>query len=462
MARKKKEKGALNLTPYQNRSGTISWRLSGTLPDGRRVRSNYKTKAEAALALADLENELEGVGPRRTLQQTILSPEQLADAETACQTIGARGLSQIVSHYLNLESRARAKGVTLDRAMAFFEAHHRPEVQEVSVYNARQEFLRTRIGLSPKTTSFYRSSTKHLLRPDPNRLLNTVTVGDLEDVLSRFSSLSSKRTMKTALGVFFNWAVRHHYCLENPCERLDKIPQPVTPVAILAMDEIKRLLKAAIEYRNGEMAPLVAIALFAGLRPSEVAALEPSDVSEERIRVAGGKMARRKVKRSVPVPPILNTWLKAYPFTGVPKPDALAYRMRILREATKARNWVQDILRHTSITYQAERDRNEGVTAFNNGTSKAMMDRHYRDVIDDPDEVKKFWSLGPRSLTKVEVVLPDHSEIDWPTSPQLKKLVWQKPLIHAAADIGVSDVALRKRCVKLGIELPPRGHWLKH
>ena len=42
-----------------------------------------------------------------------------------------------------------------------------------------------------------------------------------------------------------------------------------------------------------------------------------------------------------------------------------------------------------------------------------------------------------------------------------KKLVWQKPLIHAAREIGVSDVALRKRCLKLGINLPRQGHWLR-
>ena len=457
----KKQPDLLKIKHYTNRSGTTSWRLSGTLPDGERVRRNYGSKAEAALALADFEQKLEGAGPGRTLQQTILSPEQLADAETASQSLGARGLSQIVSHYLNLESRTQAKGVTLDRAVAFFETHHRPEIQEVTIYNAREEFLDTREGLSPRTVQFYTSSTKHLLRPDPNRLLHTFTVRDIEEVLRRFRSLTSKRTMRTAMNVLFNWAVRHHYTLENPCERLDKIPQPVSPVAILAMDEIKRLLKAATDYRGGEMAPLVAIALFAGLRPSEIAALTPGDVSDERIRITGGKMARRKVKRSVPVPQILAKWLKAYSFTEVPKPDALAYRMRILKDATKAKRWVQDIIRHTSITYQAERDRNEGVTAFNNGTSKEMMDRHYRDVIEDPAEVEEFWALGPDSLSKVKVVLPDHSEVDWPTKAKLKKLVWQKPLVHAASDIGVSNVALKKHCVKLGIELPPRGHWLR-
>lgn len=34
-------------------------------------------------------------------------------------------------------------------------------------------------------------------------------------------------------------------------------------------------------------------------------------------------------------------------------------------------------------------------------------------------------------------------------------------VIHAAKEIGVSDVALRKHCVKLGIEMPTPGHWAR-
>lgn len=411
--------------------------------------------------MAEFEEEMEGAALQKTLQKTTLTPVQLSDAEAASRSAEGRQLSRIVSHYLDLDSRARAKGETLETAMAFFESHHRSEFQEITVFNATQEFLDSRIGLSPKTEEFYTNCTNHLVQLDPNRLLHTITVGDLEQVLGHFSNLNSRRTIKRGLSVFFNWAERHHYCLENPCKRLDRIPQPASPIAILAIDEIKRLLKAAVEYRDGEMAPLVAIALFAGLRPSEIEELKPGDLNRGRIRVTGGKMARRNVKRMVPIPPILARWLEVYPFTGIPNHEALAYRMRVLKKAAKPKNWVQDILRHTSITYQAERDRNEGVTAFNNGTSKAMMDRHYREVIEDHKEVEKFWSLSPDSVSKVKVVLPGQQDIDWPRKAQIKKMVWQKPLIHAAAEIGVSDVALKKRCVKLGIDLPPRGHWLK-
>jgi len=129
---------------------------------------------------------------------------------------------------------------------------------------------------------------------------------------------------------------------------------------------VKRLLRAGVEYKEGAMVPTIAIALFAGLRPSEIGDLQVGDLNNRRIRVTGGKM-RRKINRNVPIPEVLKAWLKKFPFTG--QPEASAYRMKILKKATEAKSWVQDILRHTSISYQAERDQEAGVTAHRNGTS---------------------------------------------------------------------------------------------
>jgi len=41
----------------------------------------------------------------------------------------------------------------------------------------------------------------------------------------------------------------------------------------------------------------------------------------------------------------------------------------------------------------------------------------------------------------------------------LYKLVWAKPMTHLAKELGLSDVGLRKICVKYGIPLPQRGYW---
>lgn len=47
------------------------------------------------------------------------------------------------------------------------------------------------------------------------------------------------------------------------------------------------------------------------------------------------------------------------------------------------------------------------------------------------------------------------------TPQQLFEMVWARPVLIIAKEIGVSDVGLSKACRKAGITLPTRGHWAK-
>ncbi|HEN8798343.1 TPA: hypothetical protein U8251_000893 [Pseudomonas putida] len=47
------------------------------------------------------------------------------------------------------------------------------------------------------------------------------------------------------------------------------------------------------------------------------------------------------------------------------------------------------------------------------------------------------------------------------TPQQLFEMVWERPVLILAKEIGVSDVGLSKACRKAGILLPARGHWAK-
>lgn len=49
----------------------------------------------------------------------------------------------------------------------------------------------------------------------------------------------------------------------------------------------------------------------------------------------------------------------------------------------------------------------------------------------------------------------------WPDKETLSKLVLDFPVTFVAKQIGVSDVAVKKRCQKLGIQTPGRGYWMK-
>lgn len=44
---------------------------------------------------------------------------------------------------------------------------------------------------------------------------------------------------------------------------------------------------------------------------------------------------------------------------------------------------------------------------------------------------------------------------------ELELLVWQEPTSSLSKRLGVSDVAVAKRCKRLGISKPPRGYWRK-
>lgn len=47
------------------------------------------------------------------------------------------------------------------------------------------------------------------------------------------------------------------------------------------------------------------------------------------------------------------------------------------------------------------------------------------------------------------------------TRQQFYDLVWSKPMVQVAADFGMSDVAIAKRCKVVQVPVPPRGYWAK-
>ena len=52
-------------------------------------------------------------------------------------------------------------------------------------------------------------------------------------------------------------------------------------------------------------------------------------------------------------------------------------------------------------------------------------------------------------------------KIEWPSKEELERLLWEKPTIYIAKNLGVSDKAVEKHIKKLGLTKPPRGYWTK-
>lgn len=65
-----------------------------------------------------------------------------------------------------------------------------------------------------------------------------------------------------------------------------------------------------------------------------------------------------------------------------------------------------------------------------------------------------FCSLDCRATFQEKVI--------WPTKESLSDMVWKLPLVSIAEQLGVSNVAVKKRCKKLGISTPKMGYWIQN
>lgn len=74
-----------------------------------------------------------------------------------------------------------------------------------------------------------------------------------------------------------------------------------------------------------------------------------------------------------------------------------------------------------------------------------------------------FFTQTPKTFTNlIGSNNPPPEKIDWPNNEELKILIWSMPIRDVAKQLGVSDVAIIKRCKKLNIERPKQGFWLKN
>lgn len=112
-----------------------------------------------------------------------------------------------------------------------------------------------------------------------------------------------------AVKAFMYFALKSGYVMKNPIARMEKFRLPVKEPKFLTTEELCRLIEAA---KNNSIFPVVATAVYTGLRYSEVMRLEETDVDLENgiLRVNLSKSGRFRL---VPVRDELKNILKDNP-----------------------------------------------------------------------------------------------------------------------------------------------------
>lgn len=302
---------------------------------------------------------------------------------------------------------------SLTEAVSYFLKNANPAGGRRTVREVAQEFLRSRtaMGVRSRTLAQYESYLRSINDRFGERQVNEVRRGEIEDWLSE--SDWSKRTRNnyvSTLSTLFIFARDRDYCVENPAEKIPRAILDDLAPGILSVGQAAKLLNVA-RSEDSEMLAYVAIGLFAGLRRSELCALEWSeiDLRNRTIEVKGVK-AKTRQRRIVTISDALLAWLAICSKTPRPTPsrneDVCGERLKnlysekcdesgaVVREAVVS-PWPHNALRHSFGSYHYASAANENLTAAEMGNSPAVIFRHYRALV-KPEDAKAYWRLRPR------------------------------------------------------------------
>lgn len=225
---------------------------------------------------------------------------------------------------------------------------------------------------APKTVKDYKSKIKIFADTYGDKQLSAITVRDIDTFKAKRLKAVSAGTVAgdlRTLNAFFNVAVKWDYLEQNPCQKVSK-PRMVSenPPRFLTKEEVQSLIEAA---RDRTIFPMIATALYSGLRVSELIRLEWEDVDFDRglinvkSKVEGHTKSHKA--RSVPVAPALRPILekerksRGYCFPAVKKARIYedyrdAFQEVLKRAGLKGVGW--HTLRHTFASHLVMADVN--------------------------------------------------------------------------------------------------------
>jgi integrase len=393
-------KARFKILPFTNpRTGTPSWRVTGTRRNGQRIRENFADAQEAQFRHTELEGEFHAANGVAALRATRLTDEQVAIAEAAFRRL-ERGedLITAVDHWLRTGKPASIKeSPRLDEALKLY-----------------LDWLDGTTDLRPVTKANLRWRVTDFVRNTSNMRVTDVLPEHIEHYLAQKDvSANSKDSYCRVLSSFFSWCMRgkRHWTVNNPCYavelegvRDDDDREPV----VLEVKECAALLHAAEKFRGGRLVPYLALCLFGGLRPYEAARVKWDQVNldDGEIRLMGAQ-AKTGKGRLVMIDKTLKAWLKRYEerdeiYRPGYKSELGELRARLgygtpTEEQPKLKPWVVDVLRHTAVSHYFRATGSYGRTAEQFGNSESIIKKHYQGRVSSA-ETKKFYALRPTPM----------------------------------------------------------------
>jgi integrase len=249
-----------------------------------------------------------------------------------------------------------------------------------------------------------------------SKLTCDVTPADVEHwIRSLYIGLVSRESYRRNLSTFLEFGRRRGYSRVNPAADIKIRRRPDGDVTILTPEQVEALLRNC----PPELLAYVAICAFAGLRPSETAALDWADIHLNTMQIeVRARHSKTRRYRLVPIQPNLAAWLTK----SEKRAGTVYYSRRKFRETYKAAGmpeWTMDVLRHSYGTYRLPILKSADALALEMGNSPDVIFRHYRRPVSEASALAYF-AITPDSL---ETELRTQAESDAANQPLPEELV---------------------------------------
>jgi integrase len=382
------------------RTGSISWRVTGTKRDGTRVRENFGREHDAKCRHIDLESEFLTRQTETNLRATSLTDVQIKLAEMSFKRLADDGdLPRAVDYWLRQgkKNSVAVESPRLDDAVKDFMdwldgAKDANGNGVCTLRNLSRNNLIRRIRVFGNGVG--------------NLPIDEITPEIIEDHLGRQNVSSvSRDAYKRAISRFFSWCIERprRWATTNPCHEIKiDMGEKKAPV-ILTFQQCEDLLRAGEQH---QIAPYLAICLFGGLRPFEALRLtwQAVNLEDKEIRLEAGQTKTGRA-RVVAICPTLLQWLTAYkdqpffPANWRKKFDAVKKSAGFGTPSEQNPNlkpWTVDVMRHTAISHYFRNCGSYGQTAEQFGNSEAIIKAHYQGRVSTTD-AKAFFALQPKA-----------------------------------------------------------------
>jgi integrase len=353
---------------------------------GKRIRKFCRTKAQAQEFAESKNIELQNFGHELSVMPNALRTEAMVWSERLAR-IGWT-ISQAGQLVLN-QHDWRSKSVLLKNGIIAYKAELDRKLAAKEISKGHHRNLR--------------SAIKKLLPEFGKTFICDLSPALLEKwIITQPVNATTRNNIRLNLGVFFNtFAIPQSWIAENPIskmaiantKRLRKRPCIYTPEQAASI----------LFHADHDLVPFFAIAMFAGLRTSEIEGLNWEDIDfEDRLIDVKFEISKTIQDRSVPMSDNLIAWLS--PYRGMQGP-VVKQRLEWRRKAVRDRAGVpakdmRNAARHSYCSYRYALENDIGKCAKEAGNSPAVFLANYnRRVKEAP--AKQYFSIFPQDAQNI-------------------------------------------------------------